>query len=195
MISLYLPSCREQFFKSGRLCEYIYQKIGKKINTEKYFSLRCLMALYALYTFDYPSSMTYHGDFCENYSCMGFITLGGLYMQGNLNPDDELQKNIIKYMQKNNEICKGKNDFIKAYSCFGDMLKKSGFEGCDVAFQLLLNHGDTIDRSFFETSELYELWNNKITPFSIPETKKSPTKKKSTVTKKFLDKIKSMGLK
>lgn len=71
IMSLYLPSCREQLFKNGRLCGYIYSKAGKKINTEKYFTLRCLMGMYAVYAFDYPFSEIQKGDFCQKPSEYG----------------------------------------------------------------------------------------------------------------------------
>ena len=37
IMSLYLPSCREQLFKNGRLCGYIYNKAGKKNKYRKIF--------------------------------------------------------------------------------------------------------------------------------------------------------------
>ena len=141
IISLYLPSCREQLFKNGRLCGYIYSKAGKKINTEKYFPLRCLMGMYAVYAFDYPFSEIQKGDFCESRQNMGFAVLGGICMHKNFSPDNKCKSSVIDAMRKDSEILCGEQDFREIYSdCFGNTLEKLDSECCILPFELLFNH-------------------------------------------------------
>lgn len=188
MMSLYVPNCRELFFKSGRMCGYIYAQLGKKINTEKYFPVRCLMALYAEYAFDYPSTAPTQGDFCQNYYYMGFAVLGGLYMYDNFNPKDEIESMIISAMRENQQIADGERDFIEIYQRrFRDFLKKFSFEGCNLPFSLLVNHGDIADREFFSEkydAVAYEKWNERISEPVIAGAVKNPVKNSAKPKKK-----------
>jgi len=165
--SIYLPSCRTQLFRNGRLCGYIYSKTGKKINTSKYFALRCLMGMYSAYAFDYPSPEMRKGDFCENPQNMGFAVLGGIHMNKNFSPENKSQSVIINAMRQNNDILSGEKDFIGIYSkCFGDMLGKLDSEGCILPLRLLVNHADSADREILRNNlsqQDYTSWCGKIT--------------------------------
>lgn len=197
-VSLYLPSCREQLFKNGRLCGYIYSKAGKKINTSKYFSLRCLMGMYALYAFDYPSSEPKKGDFCENERFMGFIVLGGIYMNSDFKAAKGIESAVLAAMRENDEISAGENDFAEIYSgCFGNILEKSECEGCILPFRLLFNHAGDTDRELLKSNlsdSDYQKWGSMITEPDITadiQNKKSSEVQKSSDNgqKNFLNKF------
>ncbi|MDE5945999.1 MAG: hypothetical protein K2G63_01635, partial [Oscillospiraceae bacterium] len=153
IISIYLPSCREQLFKTGRLFEYIYNKLGKKFNSSLYFPLRCLVSLYGLYAFDYPSKSAVKGDFCGNPYCIGFIVLGGLYLYGGLSKDfngnDSFESIIISAMRSDKDILIGENDFIFLYNEFFNNIFKD-FESCDFPFRFLINNADDADIIIFK---------------------------------------------
>lgn len=180
MMSLYVPNCRELFFKSGRLCSYIYAQLGKKINTDRYFPVRCLMAMYASYAFDYPSNEVKQGDFCQNYYYMGFIVLGGLYMYKDFIINDDIEAMIIASMRENPQIADGEKDFIEIYKRrFGDFLERFSFEGCNLPFNLLVNHADISDREFFSekySAFEYEKWNEKISEPNLSGNIQNPVK-------------------
>lgn len=190
IMSLYLPSCREQLFKNGRLCGYIYNKAGKKINTEKYFTLRCLMGMYAVYAFDYPFSEIQKGDFCQNRQNMGFAVLGGIYMNKNFLTDNKCKSAVIDAMRKDSEILCGENDFRKMYlEYFGNTLEKLDSECCILPFELLFSHAYITERDFIKknlTDSDYNEWCGNISDFDISENirkNKAPKKKESLLNK------------
>lgn len=173
IMSLYLPSCREQLFKNGRLCGYIYSKAGKKINTEKYFSLRCLMGMYAAYAFDYPFSEIQKGDFCHSRRNMGFAVLGGIYMHKNFSPNNKCKSAVIDAMHKDSEILCGEQDFKEIYSeCFGNTLEKLDSECCILPFELFFSHADNDEKDFIKKNlpeSDYNEWCGNISELDISE--------------------------
>lgn len=186
IMSLYLPSCREQLFKNGRLCGYIYKKLGNKINSGKYFSLRCLMGMYALYAFDYPSPDMRKGDFCESRENMGFAVLGGIYMYNNFSPQSNYEDMIVTAMRKNEDMLRGESDFIKIYTeLFGNTLDKLEKKGCVMPLNLLVNHAEDTEKEFFKdilSQSDYNSWNESVIDNSdislnSPEKKISENKK------------------
>lgn len=190
IMSLYLPSCREQLFKNGRLCGYIYSKAGKKINTEKYFPLRCLMGMYAVYAFDYPFSEIQKGDFCQSRKNMGFAVLGGIYMNKNFLTDNKCKSAVIDAMRKDSEILCGENDFRKMYlEYFGNIPEKLDSECCILPFELLFSHAYITERDFIKknlTDSDYNEWCGNISDFDISENirkNKAPKKKESLLNK------------
>lgn len=190
IMSLYLPSCREQLFKNGRLCGYIYSKAGKKINTEKYFALRCLMGMYAVYAFDYPFSEIQKGDFCEIRKNIGFAVLGGIYMHNNFLPDNKCKSAVIDAMRKDSEVLCGEQDFKEMYlQYFGNTLEKLDNECCILPFELLFSHAYITERDFIKknlTDSDYSEWCENISDFDISENirkNKVPKKKESFLNK------------
>jgi len=171
IMSLYLPSCREQLFKNGRLCGYIYTKAGKKINTEKYFSLRCLMGIYALYAFDYPLSNLNKENFCGNRKNIGFTVLGGIFMNKNYSPENKYEDIIISALKQNSEVVSGENDFKEIYlQCFGNSLDMLEKNGCELPLKLLVSYAGDTEKNLLKDimpEEDYQNWYRTLTEFDI----------------------------
>ncbi|HAP79069.1 MAG TPA: hypothetical protein DCQ78_02620 [Ruminococcus sp.] len=190
--ALYLPACREQLFKNGKLCGYIYSKTGKKINTQKYFTLRCLMGMYALYTFDYPFSEIPEGDFCMCPENIGFAVLGGISLYKSFSPEKKLMTDVINAMRMDSEILSGECDFKKMYSeCFGNTLEKLDSECCTLPFEMFFSHACDTERDFIRknlSDSVYNEWCGNISEFDISENirKNKTQKEKNSFLSKFI---------
>lgn len=192
IISIYLPSCREQLFKTGRIFEYIYNKLGKRFNSSLYFPLRCLVALYGIYAFDYPSKSGIKDTFCGNPYCIGFIVLGGLYLYGGLNRafngDDNFESMIVSAMRADKYISVGESDFIVLYDKFFSNTFRD-FEGSDLPFRFLINNADDADIEVFKniiSDSDYEKWNR------LRKKTDSTNKKANKAQKSFINKMKRL---
>lgn len=190
--ALYLPTCREQFFKNGKLCGYIYSNAGKYINTQKYFTLRCLMGMYALYAFDYPFSEITEGDFCLCRKNIGFVVLGGIFLNKSFSPEKNLMTDVINAMRMDSEIISGECDFKKMYSeCFENTLEKLDFKCCILPFEMFFSHAYDTERDFIRknlSDSTYNEWCRNISEFDVSERirKNKTQKEKKSFLSKFI---------
>ncbi|MDD6279250.1 MAG: hypothetical protein PUA81_05625 [Oscillospiraceae bacterium] len=145
--SMLVPSCRDRLVKSGRICGYIQKQLFYDFASEKHLALRCILALYAVYAFDYPQSKVPHSDFCGDCYMMGFLILGALSCHKDYIAESKTDIDVLSALGKNSSAADGKNDFITLFDgIFGDTLEKFGFGECDLPLKFLACHGAVGDR-------------------------------------------------
>lgn len=169
--SVLVTSCRDRLIKSGQLCGYIQKKIFFDFCSQKYLSLRCILALYSHYAFDYPQKRIALSDFCGDRYMAGFLILGALSLDKSRRKFDKLKKAILTAMEETPEITAGKEDFSAVFSShFGSHLDKYGYAGCELPFEFYTEHGAVEDRMFIQdklSSDVVSKWAVEV---SEPET-------------------------
>lgn len=167
MKSMFVTSCRDRLIKSGRLCGYIQKQLFYDFCTAKYLALRCCIALYAAYSFDYPHAKTPHSDFCGDEYMIGFLILGAMGLYKDFAVESELSARILGAMSENENMVRGSEDFNVLYEkIFGESLEKYGFDSCSLPFEFYVNHGAVGDRMLIQkliSSEFTEKWANDVT--------------------------------
>lgn len=146
--ALYLPSCTESMKKSGFLFNYITDTLKSKFVSADYFSLRCVLALYSEYGFDYPSGpVRKQGDFCGSEKLLGFITLGAIGLIKDYVMSSQTEAMVITAMSRNHRISEGSDRLPEIFeSHFGEFLNQFDFKGCNLPLRYYVEHGNVSDR-------------------------------------------------
>lgn len=167
MKSLFVTSCRDRLIKSGRLCGYIQKQLFFDFCSVKYISLRCIIALYAAYAFDFPHGKIPYSDFCGDEYMAGFIMLGPLGLYKDFVVESGLHAHILESMDRNGKMEDGAEDFKIMYGeIFRENLDKYGFEGCSLPFFFYADHGAKGDRIMIQNTinpEMKDKWEDHVT--------------------------------
>lgn len=165
--SVFLTTCRDRLIKSGQLCGFIQKELIYDFCSEKYLALRCILALYAAYSFDYPQKRIAQSDFCGDDYMLGFIVLGALSVYKDFVVSEELTVQLLSAMSKNEKMKIGRDDFSAMFAeRFGGNLEKYGFNGCALPFEYYLKHGAIGDRMSvqgFLSADVMEKWSQGVT--------------------------------
>ncbi len=149
--SMLVTSCRDRLVKSGRLCCFIQHELFFEFATRKHLTLRCVLGLYAVYAFDYPTSKVPHSDFCGDKYLLGAITLGALGLFKDFVVHNDMEVTVLAALGKCSEAVDGSLDFEKLFrAVFRDNLEKYDCEGCDLPLIFIVNHGAVGDRMLLE---------------------------------------------
>lgn len=169
--SVLVTSCRDRLIKSGQLCGYIQKKVFFDFCSPKYLALRCILALYSHYAFDYPQKRIALSDFCGDKYMAGFLILGALSLDKSFKESDKLKKAVLAAMEETPEMTAGKEDFSAVFSRhFGSHLDKYGCSGCELPFVFYTEHGAVEDRMFIQDKLSAHIVSQWAAAVSEPET-------------------------
>lgn len=179
--ALLLAPIIPQLLKSGRLRGYLESEKLLEYDSPQYLSLRCVLGLYAAYSFDIPQGKAVFSDFCDNEYMMGFIVLGSQSLYGDEKIESELQKAILTALKKNPRILDGFKDFSAMFEIyFGKTLEKYGFEGCQLPIEFVEKSCSSADRKHIQpylSSKTFEKWANSVKEPEIVSFYSDKTKK------------------
>lgn len=162
-----ITTCRDRLIKSGRLCGWLQKNLVYEFCSQKYLALRCVLALYGVYAFDYPHGKLPQSDFCGDEYMLGFMASGAMTLHKDFVISDETDMMILGALSENEKCSGGCADFRDIFNAhFGDSLNKYGYEGCQLAFEYLLRHGAIGDRMCLQryiSNDITEKWSKQVT--------------------------------
>lgn len=165
--AVYMPSTQELLKKSGRLVDYIHNKIGNSFEGVENLNLRCILSLYSEFAFDYPGAKITTGDFCGSYENMGFALSGTIGLLKDYAVSNEIESKILAAFEKDKRFVTGKNTLIEMYEKhFDKFLEAYGYKNCDVIFKFFVKHAAINDTMYLQKymSRLdMQDWTNQIT--------------------------------